>query len=102
MYKYGLRTVPTNTDVFLRGFVYDCVGKGIKQILARAIEIQKPKLRLTMHFFEIIKQQFIILKNSKIHLAMDGVLSFFQIEALLSLKNAWLPQIFFLDIKSTC
>ena len=27
---------------------------------------------------------------------------FFQIEALLSLKNAWLPQIFFLDTKSTC
>ena len=26
---------------------------------------------------------------------------FFQIEALLSLKNAWLPQIFFLDTKST-
>ena len=27
---------------------------------------------------------------------------FFQIEALLSLKNAWLPQILFLDTKSTC
>ena len=27
---------------------------------------------------------------------------FFQIEALLSLKNAWLPPIFFLDTKSTC
>ena len=27
---------------------------------------------------------------------------FFQIEALLSLKNAWLPQTFFLDTKSTC
>ena len=30
---------------------------------------------------------------------MHGV--FFQIEALLSLKNAWLPPIFFLDTKST-
>ena len=30
---------------------------------------------------------------------MYGV--FFQIEALLSLKNDWLPQIFFLDTKST-
>ena len=27
---------------------------------------------------------------------------FFHIEALLSLKNAWLPPIFFLDAKSTC
>ena len=27
---------------------------------------------------------------------------FFQIEALLSLKNAWLPPIFILDTKSTC
>ena len=27
---------------------------------------------------------------------------FFQIEALLSLKNEWLPQIFFLDTKNTC
>ena len=27
---------------------------------------------------------------------------FFQIEALLSLKNAWPPPIFFLDTKSTC
>ena len=26
----------------------------------------------------------------------------FQIEALLSLKNAWLPPIFLLDTKSTC
>ena len=32
--------------------------------------------------------------------AMYGVL--LQIEALLSLKNAWLPQLFFLDAKSTC
>ena len=30
---------------------------------------------------------------------MYGVLS--QIEAKLSLKNAWLPPIFFLDVKST-
>ena len=30
---------------------------------------------------------------------MYGILS--QIEALLSLKNAWLPPIFFLDTKST-
>ena len=31
---------------------------------------------------------------------MYGV--FFQIEALLSLKNAWLPPIFFMDNKITC
>ena len=29
------------------------------------------------------------------------VFFFFQIEALLSLENAWLPPIFFLDTKST-
>ena len=28
--------------------------------------------------------------------------AFFQIDALLSLKNAWLPPIFFLDTKITC
>ena len=31
---------------------------------------------------------------------MYGVL--FKIEAFLSLKNAWLPPIFFLDTKNTC
>ena len=33
---------------------------------------------------------------------MYGVSFQIKIEALLSLKNAWLPPIFFLDTKSTC
>ena len=36
---------------------------------------------------------------------LEGFFFFFflnQIEALLSLKNAWLPPIFFLNTKSTC
>ena len=58
------------------------------------------KLGVVEAFLEIIKQQLIILKSSKIQ---SNVLRFFfQIEALLSLKNAWLPPIFFLDTKRTC
>ena len=51
-----------------------------------------------MHFWEIIKQQ-LFWKAVK-YKAMYGIFS--KIEALLSLKNAWLPQIFFLDTKSNC
>ena len=69
-----------------------------KQILVAAIEIQKRKLRLTTHFLEIIKQQ--LFKKLVKYKAMYG--AFFQIETLLSLKNAWLPPLFFLDTKITC
>ena len=51
-----------------------------------------------MHFLEIIKQQlFYKPENTKQCMAF-----FFHIEALLSLKNAWLPQIFSFDTKGTC
>ena len=69
-----------------------------KQILTRAIEIQKKKLGVITFFFRD-NEATIILKNSKIQ---SNVWGFFQIEALFSLKNAWLPLIFFLDTKSTC
>ena len=43
----------------------------------------------------------ILLKKKTVkYRAMYGI--FFQIEALLSQKNAWLPHIFFLGTKSTC
>ena len=55
-----------------------------------------------MHFFRD-NSATITLSYSKAavkYKAMYGIL--LQIEALLSLKNAWLPQIFFLDAKNTC
>ena len=42
-----------------------------------------------------------VLKSSKIQ-SHVWCLFFVKIEAFLSLKNAWLPTIFFLDTKSTC
>ena len=55
------------------------------------------KLGVTTHFLEIIKQQ--LFQKTVKYKAMYGIFS--QIEALLSLKNAWLPLIFSLDTKST-
>ena len=69
--------------------VYDYVEKAD---LSKGHRNPKRKLGVTTHFLE--------LKNVK-YKAMYGVF-FFQIEALLSLKNAWLSLIFFLDTKSTC
>ena len=48
-----------------------------------------------MHFREIIKLQF-----EKEHHTLFGNLKLFTNE--LSLKNAWLPAIFFLDFNGTC
>ena len=75
--------------------VYDYVGKAY---LIMGYWNPEGKLRVTGHLLEIIKQQ--LLKKAVKYKAMYGL--FFQIEALLSLKNTWLPQIFFLDTKSTC
>ena len=87
-----------------------------KQNLASALGIQKEKLRVTMHFSKIIKLQF---GKNAIHcfvfywgffLFCLFICFFFflfvcfvfleRIVALLSLKNARLPQIFFLDFNS--
>ena len=57
------------------------------------------KISLPEETTEINKQQYFI-KEVK-YQKMYGVF-FFEIEALLSLKNTWLPAIFFLDTKSTC
>ena len=92
---WGPWMVPTNKEVF----VWFMTMWG-KQILARAIEIQKEIWCDHKHaFLEIIKQQLLFLKTVK-YKEMYGVL--FKIEAFLSLKNAWLSPIFFLDTKSTC
>ena len=48
------------------------------------------------HVFLRVDQATIIPKSSKIKSNV------WQIEALLSLKDAWLPQTFLLDIKSAC
>ena len=61
-----------------------------KQILARAIEILK-EIGGNHAFFRD-NEATVILKNSKIQ---SNIWHFFQIEALVSLKNAWLRQIFF-------
>ena len=86
--------MPTNKEVFC--VVYDYAGK---TDLSKGYRNPKRKLGVTTHFSEIIKAT-IILKRIVKNKAMYGV--FFQIEALLSMKNAWLPQNFFLDTKSTC
>ena len=51
-----------------------------------------------MHFLEISKQQ--LFEKAVKYKAMYGV--FFQIDALFSPRNAWLPPFFFLDSKSAC
>ena len=58
----------------------------------------KRKLGVTMHFSEIIELQF---RKNPIHCFIFLVL-FRDIIAKLSLKNAWLPPIFFLDSNSPC
>ena len=68
-----------------------------KPILAKTLRIQNENWGLTTHFLEIIKEQLFSKKAVK-YKTMSGVF-FFQIEALLSLKNAWLPPIFFWDKK---
>ena len=75
--------------------VYDYSGKAD---LSKDYRNSKRKLGLTTHFLEIIKQQ--LFQKAVKYKAMYGV--FIQIEVSLSLKNVWLPQIFFLNTKSSC
>ena len=65
------------------------------QILVRAIGIQKENWGNNT-FLEIIKQQ--LFWNAVKYKTMYGFFS----KALLSLNNAQLPPIFFLDTKSAC
>ena len=51
-----------------------------------------------MHFLEILKLQF----GKERHTLLCILKLFTNIIQELSLKNAWLPPIFFLDFKNTC
>ena len=79
--------VPTNTGIFFRGLK-----------LCRDLGIQKENSGVTMHFSEIIKLQF----GKKRHTLLCILLVLRIIVASLSLKNAWLPLISFLDFISPC
>ena len=74
--------------------IYDHVGKAE---LSTAYWNPKRKLVVAMHFFGD-NEATIILKNSQIQ---SNIWHCFQLEALLSLKNAWLPQILFFDTRNT-
>ena len=75
-----------------------------KQITWKGLLESKKKIGGNHAFLEISKQQ--LFEIAVKYKAMYGVFLFFffffQIDALLSPKNAWLPPIFFLDSKSTC
>ena len=58
------------------------------------------KLGVAGHFLEIIKKA--VKYKAMYSVVVVVVFFFFQFEALLSVKNAWLPPIFFLDTNSTC
>ena len=70
-----------------------------KQILAGAVGIKKENWGKHASFRDKYEQLF-----EKAAKYKEMYYVFFQIEALLSLKNTWLwlPPIFFLDTKSTC
>ena len=87
-----LRTVPPNTEVFLRSLRE-------KQILVWATGIQK-EIGVSEQFYRN-NEATIILKRNKIQRNVLCMAFFFQIKAPLSLKNVWLPPIFCLDTKST-
>ena len=74
-----------------------------KQNLSSAIEIQKENWG-NRAFFRDSEATIILKKKTVKYKLLYGVFFFFffQIEALLSLKNAWLPPIFFLGTKSSC
>ena len=69
-----------------------------KQNLEIALGIQKENFGVTVHFPEVIKFQF-----GKTRHTLFCILTLFRITvASLSLKNAWLPSIFFLYFNSPC
>ena len=69
-----------------------------KAELCKCFWYPKRKLGVTMHFSEIIKLQF----RKKSHTLLYILALFRDVIAQLSLKNTWLPQIFFLDSSSPC
>ena len=84
----------TNTGIFLRGLI----NYPEKVDLSEYSWYSKRKLGVTMHFCEIIKLQF-----EKVRHTLLCILKLFtNIIYELSLKNVWLPPIFFLDFNNTC
>ena len=79
---------------------YFCAVKNYveKAELSKYFRYPKRKLGVIMHFSEIIKLQF----GKKRHTLLCILLLFRILVAYLSLINAWLLPIFFLDFKSPC
>ena len=69
-----------------------------KAELSKCFWYPKRKLGVTMHISEIIKLQF----KKKSHTLLYILALFRDVIAQLSLKNTWLPPIFFLDSNSPC
>ena len=85
----------TNTGIFLRGLKLS--GESTVD-LSKYSWYPKRKLGVTMHFGEIIKLQF----EKECHTLLCILKLFTDIIHELSLKNAWLPPIFFLDFNRIC
>ena len=115
VFKRALRTVPTfitahtfcvSRDIrvsngwylLIQGYFCAVSNYAEKAELTKCSWHAKRKLGVTMHFSVIIKLQ----NGKKRHTLLCILLIFLNIVAYLSLKNAWLPPIFFLDFKSPC
>ena len=90
-YSDFLSPMLTNTAIFLRGLKLSGESRSYSWY-------PKGKLGVTMHLWEIIKLQF----EKERHTLLCILKLFTNIILELSLKNAWLPPIFFLDLNNTC
>ena len=90
-YSGFLWVVPNNTGIFLCGLKIYGESRTCQMLLVS----QKKKLGVTMHLSQIIKLQFRKKSHTLLYILRD-------INVQLSLKNAWLPPIFFLDSNSPC
>ena len=88
-YSDFLSPMLTNTGIFLCGLNLSWESRSW---------YPKRKLGVTMRFWEIIKLQF----EKERHTLLCILKLFTDIIHELSLKNAWLPTIFFLDFNTTC
>ena len=91
--RYSDFLMLTNTERFLRGLKLSG-----KVDLSKYSSYPKRKLGVTMHFLEIMKLQF----EKQRHTLLCILKLFTNIIHKLSLKNAWLPPILFLDFNNTC
>ena len=96
-YSDFLSPMLTNTGIFLRGLKLS--GESTVD-LSKYSWYPKRKLGVTMHFGEIIKLQFE--KECHTYTLLCILKLFTDIIHELSLENAWLPPIFFLDFNRIC